>query len=500
MTFWILAMGVAVAAAAAILYAMARGGEGPRARPDLAVYRDQLSEVERDLARGVLEPDEAERARTEVARRLLAADKTGAAALGAAPRALTRVAMGLVVLAVIAGAALLYIEIGVPGYDDQPLAKRMARAEELRQSRPVQAEAEAAAATALPDLPQGDPEFLDLMTKLRGAVAERPNDLEGLRLLARNEAGLGNFAAAARAQERILQLSEAPSSEQYTDLVEFYIAAAGGIVSREAEDAIGQALQIDPGNKRARYFAGYAFYQVGRTDLTFRIWSRLLEEGPESAPWIRPIRSEIGVLARMAGANDYVPPQPQGPGPSAADMAAAADMTPEERQDMIRGMVDRLAERLATEGGNADDWSRLINALGILGDTDRAAAIWGEAQQVFAASPADLAALRGAAEAAGVATAAAPGPTAEDVEAAADMAPEDRQAMIRGMVDRLAERLTTEGGPAADWARLLNALGVLGDTGRAAEIWDEARQVFGASPEDLAIVQAEAEAIGVAGE
>lgn len=186
-----------MASAAAILYAMSQGSGDEAPRPELAVYRDQLAEVDRDLARGVLDQAEAERVRTEVARRLLAADKAGAAQTARAPRALSRAAMGLVVFAVIAGAALLYIEIGAPGYEDQPLAKRIARSEDMRRNRPDQATVEEAAAAGLPDLPLADGEFLDLMTKLRGAVAERPNDLEGLRLLARNEAGIGNYAAAA---------------------------------------------------------------------------------------------------------------------------------------------------------------------------------------------------------------------------------------------------------------------------------------------------------------
>lgn len=111
------------------------------------------------------------------------------------------------------------------------------------------------------------------------------------------------------------------------------------------------------------------------------------------------------MLAQMAGESNYVQPQPQTQprGPTADDVAAAAEMSEEDRQGMIRGMVDGLAERLATEGGSSDDWARLIGALGVLGDSERAAAIWAEAQQVFAASDSDLATVRAAAESAGVA-------------------------------------------------------------------------------------------------
>jgi cytochrome c-type biogenesis protein CcmH len=89
--------------------------------------------------------------------------------------------------------------------------------------------------------------------------------------------------------------------------------------------------------------------------------------------------------------------------PDAADMEAAADMTAEERQQMIRGMVDRLADRLAREGGPAEDWARLVSALGVLGETERAKAAYADARAALAGDAAALAALRAAAAEAGVA-------------------------------------------------------------------------------------------------
>jgi len=90
-------------------------------------------------------------------------------------------------------------------------------------------------------------------------------------------------------------------------------------------------------------------------------------------------------------------------GPNADDIANAQTMTEGDRQDMIRGMVSQLATRLADEGGPASEWARLISAYGVLGETGNAAAIWAEAQTVFAGADAELATLRAAAEAAGVA-------------------------------------------------------------------------------------------------
>ena len=187
-------------------------------------------------------------------------------------------------------------------------------------------------------------------------------------------------------------------------LADSYILAAGGYVSPEAEAALASALERDPKNGTARFYMGLMWAQTGRPDLAFRFWRALLEEGPEEAPWIPPIRAQIGMLAAAAGV-DYAPPPAPGaaPGPDAADVAAAAEMSDEDRQGMIRSMVDRLSDRLATEGGPPEDWARLISSLGVLGDTERAAAIWAEAQTVFAGREADLATIRAAAEQAGVA-------------------------------------------------------------------------------------------------
>jgi cytochrome c-type biogenesis protein CcmH len=65
--------------------------------------------------------------------------------------------------------------------------------------------------------------------------------------------------------------------------------------------------------------------------------------------------------------------------------------------------VAGLAARLATDGGPASDWARLIAAYGVLGQTDQARAIWTEAQAVFAADPIGMGVVGAAAIEAGVA-------------------------------------------------------------------------------------------------
>jgi len=148
------------------------------------------------------------------------------------------------------------------------------------------------------------------------------------------------------------------------------------------------------------------YAQTDRPDIAFRLWRALQADSPADAPWQPVLRATLPDLAAAAGI-PYQPPAAQQPaaplaGPSAEDIANAAQMSAEDRNAMIRGMVDGLAERLATEGGSAAEWSRLIGALGTLGELDRARAIFDEAQQVFADKDADLTTLRNTARAAGL--------------------------------------------------------------------------------------------------
>lgn len=402
MTFWLAAVAMAVGVAALLARAMLRGAAGGTAVTDLDIYREQLAEVERDRDRGLIDQTEAERLRVEVSRRLLDADRKaqGAASGAPEPRRATRLAAAVTAVTVLAGGLGLYALIGAPRYPDLPIKARIAMAEEARQNRPGQASAEPEAGLSQPraDL---DQRHAELMQRLRATLSERPDDLEGHVLLARNEAALGNFVAARKAQERVLEIKgDAADAGDWANYALLQVYAAGGYVSPEAEAATAEALRRDPSNGIARYLTGLLYAETGRPDLAFRVWRPLLEESPPEAPWSAAIRDRIGEVARLAGAR-YQPSPPLGP--SAADVAAAGDMSSEERQQMIRGMVEGLAARLADSGGPAEDWARLITALGVLGENARAGRIYAEAQDVFAANADDLAVIRSAAERAGIA-------------------------------------------------------------------------------------------------
>ncbi len=458
--------------------------DGGLQRKDIQVYRDQLREVEKDVARGILAEADAERLRLEISRRILEADRAGDAAPTRTemPRGARMVGLATVPV-IVAGAFLIYNSVGAPGYPDMPLAQRLADAREARANRPAQevAEAEIIGRSAVdgtpppsmrPDIP---PEDEELVERLRTALATRPDDLQGHRLLAVSEASLGNFEAAAAAQTRVIELmgedagpqeaqvlrelqmlatgaeglearrdellaagadraeweelvnaalalddlrlahrmqagliegmGDEATPDDHVFLADLMINAAGGYVSPEAERALETALRRDPGNPLARFFTGLMLAQTDRPDLAFRLWQQLLEDSAPDAPWVAPIRSQIEFVAMRAGVNYTLPPASGGSAPrlSDADIEAAREMPPEARAEMIEGMVAGLSQRLAQQGGSAQDWARLIAAHGVLGNLDQASGIWTEAQAVFGARPEQLEIIRQAAEQAGVA-------------------------------------------------------------------------------------------------
>ncbi|MFV0360432.1 c-type cytochrome biogenesis protein CcmI [Tropicimonas sp.] len=500
MTFWMIAGVLALIAAFLVGRVMLRPParmDGGMEQVDIQVYRDQLQSVEKDLARGVVAPGDAERLRTEIKRRILDADKARSGPMARAPRNLSLAAAALAGVAIIGGSFWVYQSLGAPGYPDQPMKKRLAEAEELRAGRPGQAEAERMMpATPAPEVPA---DYAELIGKLRDTVAERPDDLAGWQLLARQEAQIGNLTGAYAAQRRVIDLKgDAATAQDYATYATMMVQAAGGLVSAEAVEALSEARSRNPADPIVRYFTGLLYAQTGRPDLTFQIWEPLLREGPPDAPWSRAIHPAIEEIAAMAGIRYQAPPAPTPPiaGPTAEDMAAAAEMTGDDREQMIRGMVDQLSERLASQGGTPDEWAQLIQALGVLGETERAAAIWGEAQQVFP-DPATLAPIRRVAEQSGLAGNGLPEPApAANAGAAGSVPPAEAAPDMDDAIAQLAARLETQGGPATDWAMLIRSLGVMGNRDEAAAAWEKARAAF-ADPEQLNLIREAARAAGV---
>lgn len=408
MVFWLITSVLAIGAFALLALALWRGHEGarPAAEFDLKVYRDQLAEVERDKERGVIEPDDAERLMTEISRRILAAD-TAMQMVQSDQRSspmLSYGAMAVLALVLVGGSLYLYRDLGAAGYGDLALSTRIEQAQIARDTRPNQETAEASlpAPTVNPDTPAA---YVELVEKLRVAIAQRPDDLQGATLLATHEMRLGNASRAAKAHSQILRLKRSDATaEDFATYAYMLVIAAGGYVSPQAEGALAAALQKDPKNGVARYYSGLMMMQVGRPDIAFRAWANLLQDSPDDEAWVEPIRDQIEELAFRAGVEYELPERKQAElaGPSAEDMENAAEMSDEDRQEMIAGMVAQLSDRLATEGGSPEEWARLISALGVLGDADQAALIWQNAKDVFADRPDALATVRAAARRLGI--------------------------------------------------------------------------------------------------
>lgn len=361
MLFWLICGAMVALVAVAILKPFWRDGAAadqaaPAAAYDLQVYRDQLREVERDLQRGVIGAEDAQRLRQEIGRKVLEADRRLSESAPSTGMGKGRPGGILVLVLLLAGAVWLYQREGVPGMPDLPLAERLAAAEARYQARPSQAEAEAdAPATERGEI---DADYAALIEELRAAVQKTPDDPQGLALLALHELRLGNLDAAMVAQRHLIEVRGADATaEDHAMLTGLMAEAAGGLITPEAEAELARALDLDPRHPQARYMLGLLQAQNGRPDRAFPIWRDLLAEGPADAPWIAPIRATIQDLAWLAGQPDYTPPDaptamPALPGPDANAMAAAEDMSPEDRQQMIAGMVAQLEARLAEQGGS----------------------------------------------------------------------------------------------------------------------------------------------------
>lgn len=395
--FWAAVLGLSGGVVATLLQALRNGAVQADPGAALKVYRDQLAEVERDLARAVITAPEAERLRTEVSRRLLDADRAQQNIVAGGSGKIWPAAAAVVLAT--AAALYTYDRLGAPGYADLPLTDRLAMADQTYNNRPSQTEAEATA-PAPAATPQPDAEFTALMEKLRAAVAARPDDQQGLALLARNEAQLGNYVAARRAQEHLLDLiGDAASADDHAGLAQTMIFAAGGAVTPEAERHLIRALELDPTNPLARYFSGLMFAEIGRPDRAFALWEPLLREGPTDAPWIAPIRGMLQQTADAAGIKYELPDLK---GPTAADVANADGMSSADRQDMIKGMVDQLQARLTSQGGPVEEWVKLIKSSAVLGDKARAKAAYEQALAAFKTDDTALGQIEAAASDAGV--------------------------------------------------------------------------------------------------
>jgi cytochrome c-type biogenesis protein CcmH len=372
--FYAVAGALALATVLMLIWPLIRpiaGGAGAEARDvrDAQIYRDQLDEIERDLARGTISAGEAQGARAEVSRRLITATGRGeaAASVEPAPHGHSRLMAGAALIVAPGLAVMIYLANGMPGQPDLPFGDRpTSNVGQLE--RPSQAEAEVMFAPEPLTAPTPEmQEYAGMMEQLETVLAQRPNDAKGLEMLAIGYMRLQRYGDSWRAYERLIAvIGDDADAGFFASMAEAMVLASGGYVSPEAERAIGVALTRDPSMPLARYYAGLLMAQDGRMDEAIAIWERLRAETPTDAPWLEFLD---GMLAEAKARRDGTP------GPSAADIEAAGAMSPEERQAMIEGMVAQLEDRLTTQGGEVEEWLRLMNAYTQLDRRDDAARI-----------------------------------------------------------------------------------------------------------------------------
>lgn len=354
----------------------------------VGVLKGQLSELEAQSKAGAIAEPEAEALKSDLKRRVLAEARTAEApARPLGERTLLIVAMTVVSVVTLAGTGL-YLAIGKPN---------------------VKAAPGAAAPTASPDgHPQG--ETAAMIAQLETQMLQRPDNAEGWRMLGWSYLQTGRNAEAAVAYGKAVALD--PTNNEYLSAQgESTVLAADGQVTPAAEALFRRAVAAEPGDPRARYYLAVAKDQRGDSEAAMNDWIDLLKSAPPDAPWAGEVRTFVEKVAadRKLDISGRLPPASGAqsgiaaiPGPTREQMAAAQTMNAGDRDAMVQGMVDGLAEKLKQNPRDRSGWERLIRARMVLGQIDKAAADYRVARQTFTGSAADLQALRGIATQLGV--------------------------------------------------------------------------------------------------
>jgi cytochrome c-type biogenesis protein CcmH len=347
MTLWFVFALMTAAAIFAVLWPLGRGRRLQNDASEAAVYKDQLTEIDRDVAAGLIGSSEAEAARVEISRRLLAAAENQRDPPIASNIRLRRSAAVIALVGLPIVVVALYLPLGSPRLGDFPLAQR----------------------TRAPDVTQP---LDNLVAQVEAHLEKNPTDGRGWSVLAPVLARLGRYDDAVRAYHNSITYN-GDSAERRADLGETLAAAAGGVVTSEAKSEFERAIALNADEVKASYFLGVAAEQDGRTAEAASIWRAMLARAPTDAPW-RPLVQ--AALARVGGS--------AAPVLSDDAVAAAKGMNESDRGAMIRGMVERLASRLKQNGDDVEGWLRLVRAYMVMGDRDKAKSALTDARQAVA--------------------------------------------------------------------------------------------------------------------
>ncbi len=353
--FWIIAGLLVLAALIALLKPLlwATPESADEAESVLAVFRRQLTNLDTEIAQGRLAADEAAAVRTEITRRMLAAadqetQNSRPAVLGSAATS-WRIGVAIGIAALLPAAALaIYSVVGASAAIERGGSAAAANATDDRAKLAVAAE------------------------QLKARLQQEPGHVEGWVLLARTFASLERYPEAREAYAQAIAL--APKEPRlHAELGELLVLAAGGDVTAEAEAEFAKAGD-DP---RARFYGAEAALQRGDREAAKATLRALLATAPAEAPWRKVVQERLAEIAP-----GEPPPAAKASGPTAQDVAAAQSMSPEQRQAMIRSMVDRLAARVEQNPNDKDGWTRLAHAYDVLGETEKAEGARARAAQV----------------------------------------------------------------------------------------------------------------------
>ncbi|MDJ0946454.1 MAG: c-type cytochrome biogenesis protein CcmI [Kiloniellales bacterium] len=470
MLLWFVFAGMALAVAGLLVWAFLRqpAAPGPRADYELEVCRAQLRELERDLERGVVTGDEAEAAKLEIQRRMLAADAARETGAAAAASPLDRA------LPAVLGALLPLTALGIYAWLGSPAATGPA-------AGPV-------AERAAPGAEQGNlPDIETMITRLKGRLAEQPNDIDGWITLGQTYMATGRFRDAVGAFDRALEIrADLPFVNAARG--EALVFAAEGRIPPEARAAFEKTLEGDPGEPRARFYLAMAAEQDGEPRKALDGLVALLSDAPPGAEWAEAVRRRATALAEELG-EDPAAVLPAAPVVAAAPGGSAAETAADPAE---------LAAKLAENPKDYQGWIALARLRAAAGDEDGARAALQSGAEAYPGAPFVQQQFQQAAAELGLENgASAPrGPTAADISAAKEMSSEDQQAMIRGMVEGLAERLEQEPEDLEGWRMLARSYGVLGEAEKAAEVH---QKIIALRPEDVEARVAYAEALIAAG-
>jgi cytochrome c-type biogenesis protein CcmH len=352
--FWVVAAFLTAAVGLLLLRPLIRRDSGMAAGgSDLAVYREQLAELERDRARGLIEADEFASLEAEIGRRMLRASRAGEAAIPAETKPVRWLAVAVAVLVPV-GALLVYLSIGRPDMPGMPLAQRQIS-------------------------PGEDPaKLLAAVDQVRAKLKPVKEDLDRWLTVGQAYTSLGRPRDAVEAFRIVVQLSPNDPSIGAA-LGEALIAADGGAVGEEAKELFRKIPEDSPARPAARFYLALGDAQAGDMKAALAGWQSLLRDSPADAPWVEPTRAQIATAAKSLGLDPakempatLAPAAPALPGPNSAQADAIAKMTPEQQAEMIRTMVAKLAARLEANPDNAVGWRQLAKAYQVLGEPDKA--------------------------------------------------------------------------------------------------------------------------------